>query len=439
MTEPIKKYKVYLEKDVLQAALERYEFMFDNFTNVYFCVSGGKDSSVMVQLAHMVAKKKKKKYSVLYIDLEAMFTETTKHVEELREAIKGTCENFYWMALPLVEENATSAFQPEFITWDESAKDRWIRELPEGSINIHNNIFDFYEGLMSFEDFVDEFSKWFHKKKGGNTACGIGIRTDESLRRFIAIISEGKPTFKDQKWTTKKYEGIYNAYPLYDWRVDDIWGAVFKLDLKYNHIYEMMYKNGVTVHQQRICQPVGSAQKASLDNFRVLEPATWELLLRRVNGVNFGAIYCRTSLLGNLTSMKPKELTWERYAVYLLESLGIYEPEIMARYYRKIKYYMKWHEHNDGIPYGKMAEEATRELPAWKHIARAIEKNDFFMGSLSFGPDKAGDDLLKKLREKHRNLVGEGTLPKATLRVLKNQGDDEARKLFEKKYGVNAK
>ena len=54
--------KVYLEKNVLDAAFERLEFIFDNFDNIYFSVSGGKDSSVMVQLANMVAKKKNKKF-----------------------------------------------------------------------------------------------------------------------------------------------------------------------------------------------------------------------------------------------------------------------------------------------------------------------------------------------------------------------------------------
>ena len=49
--------KVYLEKNVLEAAFDRLEIIFNNFENVYFSVSGGKDSSVMVQLANMVAKK----------------------------------------------------------------------------------------------------------------------------------------------------------------------------------------------------------------------------------------------------------------------------------------------------------------------------------------------------------------------------------------------
>ena len=58
--------KKYLEKDVLQASLERLEIILTEFDNVYLSVSGGKDSSVMVQLANIVAKKVNKKFDVLF-------------------------------------------------------------------------------------------------------------------------------------------------------------------------------------------------------------------------------------------------------------------------------------------------------------------------------------------------------------------------------------
>ena len=45
---------------------------------VYFSFSGGKDSSVMLQLANMVAKKKNKKFDVLFIDLEGNYQYTVE-------------------------------------------------------------------------------------------------------------------------------------------------------------------------------------------------------------------------------------------------------------------------------------------------------------------------------------------------------------------------
>ena len=56
--------KIYTDKNVLEAALERLEIIFNNFDNIYFSVSGGKDSSVMVQLANRVAQKLNKKFYI---------------------------------------------------------------------------------------------------------------------------------------------------------------------------------------------------------------------------------------------------------------------------------------------------------------------------------------------------------------------------------------
>ena len=65
--------KIYSDKNVYEAAIERYETVFRYFDHIYFSVSGGKDSSVMLQLAAQVARRLKRKLSVLYIDLEAQY------------------------------------------------------------------------------------------------------------------------------------------------------------------------------------------------------------------------------------------------------------------------------------------------------------------------------------------------------------------------------
>ncbi|WP_036830681.1 DUF3440 domain-containing protein, partial [Photobacterium sanctipauli] len=76
-----------------------------------------------------------------------------------------------------------------------------------------------------------------------------------------------------------------------------------------------------------LCQPYGDDQRNGIDQFRYIEPETWEKVLNRVHGVNFANIYARSSLLGNIKSEKPEGMSWEQYAVFLLESLGLYAPE----------------------------------------------------------------------------------------------------------------
>lgn len=412
--------KVYLEKNVLDAAFERLEIIFNNFDNVYFSLSAGKDSSVMVQLANIVAKRLNKKFDVLYIDLEGQYQATINHLYELKKL--SQIRDFYHIALPLALRNAISVLQPKWICWEEESKDLWIREMPKDSINIHNCPFDWFRKGEEFEEFIIQFASWYQKKYGGLVACGIGIRTDESLNRFRTLtFQKHKETFKDYNWTTRvKYSkqalDVYNFYPIYDFRVEDIWGAVSKLDLTYNKVYDLMYKNGVPLPEQRVCQPYGDDQRKGLDQFKALEYQTWTKVLNRVNGVNFGNIYCRTSALGDLKTSKPSFMTWQQYTVFLLESIGIYNRDLMMNYYRKIKKFMIWHRKKYHIDFDKIPDECSKELEnrkkviSWRRIARAIEKNDFYLKRLSFSQTKTEEAELRELAHKWDNLLNANTI-----------------------------
>lgn len=413
--------KIYLEKNVLDATLERLEFIFNNFEHIYFSVSGGKDSSVMVQLANRIAKKLNRTFDILFIDLEAQYRLTIEHVEELKHL--SQVRDFYHIALPLALRNAVSVLQPKWICWEEESRHLWVRDLPENSITISNCPFSWFRKGEEFEEFILQFASWYQEKwNGESVACGIGIRSDESLNRFRTIIdTENKITYQDKQWTTKlrigmNYLDIYNFYPIYDWRTEDIWGAVSQLDLLYNEIYELMYKNGLNIHEQRLCQPYGDDQRNGLDQFRALEYETWEKVVNRVNGVNFGNIYCRTSALGNLRTSKPKFMNWKEYTIFLLESIGIYNTDLMLHYYRKIKKFMNWYQKRDDIDLSHIPDEADKKLEnqkkviSWRRIARSIERNDFYMKRLCFSQTKTDDAELRRLIHKWDNLITSTTL-----------------------------
>jgi len=404
-----------MEKNVYDSALERIEFIFKEFDNVCFSISGGKDSSVMVQLANKVAQKMNLFYDCLYIDLEGQYIKTLEHIEDLKKL--SQIRNFYHIALPLYLRNAVSQLQPKWVCWNPSDKDIWIRPLPQNSINIKNHNFDFYEKPIEFEEFVPAFTLWYKQKVGGKIAFGIGIRTDESLNRWRTIASQVKETYKDLQWTTllklnqKEVKDVYNFYPIYDWKTQDIWGCVSKYNFLFNEIYELMYKNGLSIHEQRLCQPFGDDQKNGLDQYKALEYETWEKLLNRVNGVNFGNIYCRTSALGNIKSCKPDFMNWQQYSVYLLESLGLYNKTLMLHYVEKIKKFLRWHKEKRGCNLEQIPDkadlklESERRVPSWRRIARAIERNDFYMKRLCFSQNKSDEIKLKEMIKKDNNLI----------------------------------
>lgn len=413
--------KKYRDQNVLDAARERLHYVFEAFDNVYLSVSGGKDSSVMMQLARRVAEDHETTFDVLFVDLEAQYTATIEHMETLIENSEHVLGDVYWVCLPLSLRNAVSQIQPKWTCWNAEEREKWVRDRPgcDFVLTENDHPFEFFESHMEFEDFIDGFAEWYAGEHEGITAAGIAIRSDESLNRFRSLTSDTKSRYDGKNWTTQvrvgdEYLPVYNFYPIYDWVTEDVWGYVSKFDLPYNEVYELMYKNGMSIHEARICQPYGDDQRNGLDQFRALEPETWEKVLNRVSGANFGNIYARTSLLGNFKSEKPDHLSWEEYAVFLLESIGLYCPELRDHYTEKIGGWLEWYEDVEyeetgwtesmgveDIPDSHPDEMPKQKWPSWERVAWAIERNDFWMKRLGFTQTKGGREKLAVLREKY--------------------------------------
>jgi len=417
--------KHYRDQNVLEAARERFQFIFEEFDHVYLSVSGGKDSSVMMQLARQEAEKMDATFDVLFVDLEAQYQATIEQFETMVENSEHVLNHVYWICLPLSLRNAVSQIQPKWTCWNRDKREKWVRDLPDRDcvITEDDHPFEFFEPQMEFEHFVDEFGRWYGEQYDGVTASGIGIRSNESLNRFRSLTSDTKQRYDGKNWTTQlrmddECLPVYNVYPIYDWEVEDVWGFVSKYDLPYNEVYELMWKNGVSLSEQRICQPYGDDQRNGLDQFRALEPETWEKVLDRVSGVNFGNIYARTSLLGEFSSEKPDHLTWEEYAVFLLESIGLYCPELRDHYTEKIQGFLDWYEDVeyeetgwteemgiDDIPDAHPDDMPKQKWPSWERIAWAIERNDFWMKRLGFSQTKGGREKLEMLRDQYGDTL----------------------------------
>lgn len=408
--------KIYLDQNVYDAFHDRINYIFDKFDLVYFSVSGGKDSSVMVQIGNEIAIKRNKKYDVFYVDYEAQYSATIKHLYDLKKL--SQIRDFYHISLPFNSHNASSIFQPHWQPWNPDEKEKWVRDLPSDSINIDNHPFgDYFVRGEEVESFMVKFPKWLMKKHNKEkVACLVGIRSDESLNRFRAI-AFGKKLYDKKPWSTEIKPNVYNFYPLYDWSTEDIWGSIAKDNLIFNEVYEMLYKNGMGIHEQRICQPYGQDQRVSLNQWAALEPETWHKVVNRVSGANFGNIYCKTTLLGHNGTEKPEHMSWQKYTVFLLESIGLYSMELMEHYVRKIKIFFDFYKNEENINREDIEDEIstievknkyarTGKWIHWKRIARCIEKNDFSCRSLSYGLTKSDEQDMKQLKSKWGKLLG---------------------------------
>lgn len=384
--------------NVYEAAKQRIEYVFDHFPRIYVSFSGGKDSTTMLHLVMDEAIKRGRKVGLLCVDFEAQYKHTYEHVEHMYQHYAKYIEP-YWVTLPISLDNAVSEYQPRWICWEPGVE--WIRPRPTCSIG-DQSYFPFYTYAMEFEEFVAEFGKWY--SGGEPTAVFIGIRTEESYNRHLKLaVRKHREFHGDNMWALKqKWSGmeIYSIHPIYDWKVEDIWRYHGKFGKPYNRIYDLMHKAGVTLYQQRLCQPYGVDQRKGLWLFHILEPDTWSKVVARVNGANSGAEFVKYSgnVSGQIKIYKPDGHTWRSFAMLILKSM----PEKLADHYDdKIFTFLGWWGERGGYydlegdfhpMYGGIPDEvdpkleAAKKAPSWRRICKVLLRSDYWCKGLTFVP-----------------------------------------------------
>lgn len=399
--------KKYIGIDVLTAARERISKTFDEVERVYVAYSGGKDSTVMLHLVMQEAIKRKQVVGVMFIDMEAQYQDTIKHAKEMFHIYKENID-LHWICVPMRLRNALTNYEPQWVAWDETRKEDWIREKPHGCKGVEDYPFALPE--MEFEEFIVLFGEWYGQ--GKKTAGFIGIRAQESLHRYCAIATWEKKDLmmRGWRWTTKIIDQVYNVYPIYDWLTEDIWRfhAVHK-HLPHNQIYDKMQMAGVPLNDQRLCQPFGDDQRRGLWLYHILEPETWFKLVARVNGANGGALYINET--GNINGydkiVKPKGHTWESFTNLLLKTMP---PKTREHYAARFKKFIRgWHRRG----YDTIPDEAPSQLeakcwaPSWRRMAKVLLRNDYWCKGLGQTQPKSAAWLRYKEMKKNKTVKSE--------------------------------
>jgi predicted phosphoadenosine phosphosulfate sulfurtransferase len=389
--------------NVFEAAQQRINYSFDNFEKVYLSFSGGKDSSVMFHLTMMEAKKRNKKVGILIIDLEAQYKSTIEHIEEMIDMYKDNID-LHWLCFPLLLRNAVTVFEPRWTAWDEEKKDIWVRQKPKIAAKCED--YPFYQPNMEFEELTVLFGLWYAQ---GKTCAGlIGIRADESLNRYRTVAVFDKKMHGNNRYTTYIGDNLFNIYPIYDWKTEDIWRFHSKFkNLLNNKIYDHMHKAGVPISQQRLCQPYGDDQKKGLWLYHILEPETWFKLIARVNGANSGALYVQES--GNITGSnkisKPENHTWKSFCNLLLKSLP---KKNRDHYIKRFRVFIKgWKLRGyDEIPdFAPKILEDKQWAPSYRRLCKVLLRNDYWCKGLGLTQPKS-EAYGKYLQLKKQKTVG---------------------------------
>jgi len=397
--------KRYRDMSVLQAARNRIAETFDSVERIYVAFSGGKDSSVMFHLVMEEAIRRNQRVAVMFIDFEAQYAETISHVHEMVDLYRDHID-MHWVCIPMLLRNAVTNFEPRWTCWDETKKDLWIRDKPDGCKLAKD--YPFGQDGMEFEEFIVLFGEWYGQ--GKRTAGFIGIRAQESLHRYCAVATWEKKDLmmNNRRWTTKIVDNVYNVYPIYDWLTEDIWRfhAVHP-DKPHNEIYDKMHMAGVKLSQQRLCQPFGDDQRRGLWLYHILEPETWAKLVVRVSGANSGSLYIEES--GNINGYhkitKPNGHTWRSFCNMLLQTM----PKKTRDHYtiRFKKFIYGWKSRG----YSSIPDESPPELeskcwaPSWRRMCKVLLRNDHWCKGLGQTQPKSDAYARYKEIKKERRLA----------------------------------
>lgn len=430
-------------KNVYDAANERIDFIFKNFERIYLSFSGGKDSGVMLNLILDYMRKNSitEKIGIMILDNEANYEYSLQFMHSILKKNLDLLD-VYWCCLPITLPCTVSSYATEWQCWGLRDEKRWIRPMSKEPyiVNVGNMPFrEWFKEDMPYDEFWDEFGDWY--SQGKKTACLIGIRADESLNRFRAIMNQTKITVKSQCWTKKKRLNnqlpVYNCYPIYDWKTQDIWVANAKMGWEYNQLYDIFWKAGLSIAQMRVASPFMSESKSSLNLYRVIDPHVWQTLCARVQGANFVATYGKQL---NYNSFKlPPGHTWKSFVKFLLDTLPKEVAEnFRMRFVQSILYWGRVggtlsdrtlqelkasgieYKENGLTPHGKKTKMRIRiqsypdhtdmlsahnaEVCSWKRLAITILKNDHTCKYLGLSPTKSQALRQREIMEKYKNI-----------------------------------
>ena len=434
--------KRYTDSNVYDNLQKRLKFIFEEFENIYVSFSGGKDSTLLLNLVLDFKRKyyPNKKIGVYHQDFEAQYSVTTKFIEGTFEKIKDEVEP-YWLCLPAATRTALSNYQMYWYPWDDQKEDIWVREMPKFDyvINLKNNPITTYKYKMPQEQMAKQFGRWYRQVHGdGSTICLLGIRADESLQRYNGFLNK-KYSYKNQCWISKQFKNVWSASPLYDWTISDVWHANFKFKYDYNPLYDMFYMAGVNVSQMRVASPFNDSAKESLNLYRILDPEIWVKLLGRVKGVNFTSIYAKTKAMGYRNITLPEGYTWKEYTKFLLATLPV---NIRNNYVKKFNTSIKfWHKTGGGLEEKTIQEliangykiqrngisnyttgknskiifleaipddtddiKTTKDVPSWKRMCFCILKNDHICRFMGFNISTRQKQQINLIKNQYKSL-----------------------------------